>query len=468
MLKEYANVFRRLTIAADVVVISLSFFLGHFIRNLFDPLFPVNFYIGLLPVIVALWVGFSYSFEMYTSLRTKSTREIVSIILTSAFWTFIALASLLYLFKIKAVSRSLIAVIFALTAVLLCLEKMLILWMIRCMRNKGYNFRNILIVGTGPRAQKFMHLIEQHREWGLKIVGLVDDVPEKVGQRIKGYPVLGMLNNILDIVHTQVVDELVLIVPRGWLSKLEGIIYLCEVEGLKVHVVADFYEPIFSRISLSHLYKFPLITFERSPQNPAHLIFKRLIDIVLSSTALILLSPVFSLVALLIKTTSQGPVFFRQERCGLNGRRFTLYKFRTMVQDAPNRLKELLQHNEMSGPVFKLENDPRVTAPGKYLRKFSLDELPQLWNVLRGDMSLIGPRPPIPAEVHQYDPWHRRRLRMRPGLSCLWQINGRNKITNFDQWAQMDLDYIDRWSLWLDFKILVRTIPAVFMGTGAK
>ena len=171
--------------------------------------------------------------------------------------------------------------------------------------------------------------------------------------------------------------------------------------------------------------------------------------------------------ALLIKLTSKGPVFFKQERCGLNGRKFTMFKFRTMVEDA-DQMKDLLaEKNEMDGPVFKITNDPRLTKVGKFLRKFSLDELPQLFNVLRGDMSLVGPRPPLPKEVSQYDPWQRRKLSMKPGLTCLWQINGRNNI-NFERWMKMDLEYIDNWSLWLDTKILLKTVPAVILGTGAK
>jgi len=187
-----------------------------------------------------------------------------------------------------------------------------------------------------------------------------------------------------------------------------------------------------------------------------------------SSAVLIFLSPLFLAIAIAIKATSKGPVFFRQERCSLNGRKFTLYKFRTMDSDAELKQGELLERNEMKGPVFKIEDDPRITSVGKVLRKFSLDEFPQLWNVFEGDMSLVGPRPPIPAEVEKYESWHRRRLSMRPGITCLWQVGGRNKITDFDEWTKLDLEYIDKWSLWLDFKILFKTIPVVALGIGAK
>jgi lipopolysaccharide/colanic/teichoic acid biosynthesis glycosyltransferase len=178
--------------------------------------------------------------------------------------------------------------------------------------------------------------------------------------------------------------------------------------------------------------------------------------------------PVFVIIAILIKISSGGPIFFKQLRCGLYGRKFVFYKFRTMIADAESKLKDLAKYNEMNGPVFKMTNDPRITRVGKWLRKFSIDELPQLWNVFKGDMSLVGPRPPLPSEVEQYDIWQRRRLSMRPGITCLWQARGRNKITDFTEWMRLDLEYIDTWSLLLDFKILIKTIPVVLFGTGAK
>jgi exopolysaccharide biosynthesis polyprenyl glycosylphosphotransferase len=198
------------------------------------------------------------------------------------------------------------------------------------------------------------------------------------------------------------------------------------------------------------------------------LLIKRGIDIAGALLGLAVLIPFGVLTAVLVKLTSPGPVFFRQTRSGLNGRTFTLLKYRTMYRDAEARLKELKDKNEMQGPVFKMENDPRVTPLGRLLRKFSIDEFPQLWNVLVGDMSLVGPRPPIPSEVDQYDPWHRRRLSMRPGITCIWQVRGRNKITDFDEWMRLDLEYIDTWSLWLDIEILMKTIPVVVFGVGAK
>ena len=211
----------------------------------------------------------------------------------------------------------------------------------------------------------------------------------------------------------------------------------------------------------------PLVTFSTSPTGALALAFKRLTDVALSTLLLALAAPVVVAVAAAIKLSSGGAVLFRQTRCGMNGRRFTLYKFRTMVEGAEELRLEVAHLNEMDGPVFKASNDPRVTGVGRFLRKFSLDELPQLWNVLKGDMSLVGPRPPIPEEVEHYQRWQRRRLAMRPGLTCLWQISGRNQL-DFEQWMRLDLQYIDSWTPWLDFKILAKTVPVVLSGRGAS
>jgi exopolysaccharide biosynthesis polyprenyl glycosylphosphotransferase len=222
-----------------------------------------------------------------------------------------------------------------------------------------------------------------------------------------------------------------------------------------------------ARVELEDLDGMPLLSFATTPTSQLKLMLKRTLDVVLASLLLLIALPIVSVIALMIKATSGGNVLFRQTRCGLNGRFFTLYKFRTMVEGAEERRRELLHLNEMNGPVFKLRSDPRVTAFGRFLRRFSLDELPQFWNVLRGDMSLVGPRPPIPEEVAKYQRWQRRRLAMKPGMTCLWQISGRNNL-DFDRWMELDLEYIDSWSPTLDFKILLKTIPAVLSGKGAS
>ena len=240
------------------------------------------------------------------------------------------------------------------------------------------------------------------------------------------------------------------------------------MEGITVSVATDYFELKFAKARQSDLHGFPLLTFETVPKDIWGLFLKRLFDIVVSGMSLVLLSPVFAAIAIAVKATSPGPALFRQARVSVNGRKFKLLKFRTMVADAEAKLDGLRDKNEMKGPVFKIENDPRITKIGRFLRKFSLDELPQFWNVLTGDMSIVGPRPPIPSEVNEYDPWQRRRLSMRPGITCIWQVSGRNRITDFNEWTKLDLEYIDNWSLWLDLELFFKTIPVVLLAKGAK
>jgi exopolysaccharide biosynthesis polyprenyl glycosylphosphotransferase len=253
-----------------------------------------------------------------------------------------------------------------------------------------------------------------------------------------------------------------------YFSEVEKAILACEVEGIEAWLVADFVKTSIARATIDEFHGKPVLVFRTTPDVSWQLVCKRLIDVIGSVAGLIVLGPFVMLpTAIAIKLTSPGPILFRQKRSGLHGRLFTMYKFRSMVTNAEMIRAELEAFNEMSGPVFKMKEDPRITSVGRFLRKTSVDELPQLWNVLMGNMSLVGPRPPIPGEVQQYDPWHRRRLSMKPGLTCLWQISGRNQI-GFEQWMKLDLQYIDNWSLWLDLTILFRTIPVVLGGIGAR
>ena len=249
------------------------------------------------------------------------------------------------------------------------------------------------------------------------------------------------------------------------LAGLEEIFLLCEEEGVKTRVMLSFFPHVTSKVYLEALQDLPLLTFTTTPQNDYLLLVKNGIDLVLACVLLVLAAPLLALIALLVKTTSKGPIVFKQIRCGLGGREFVFYKFRSMVENAEATRSRLQHLNEMSGPVFKIGKDPRCTPVGRFLRKFSLDELPQLINILKGDMSFVGPRPPLPGEVENYQRWQRRRLRMKPGLTCLWQVRGRNEI-DFDEWMKLDLQYIDDWSLLLDVKIALKTIPIVLLGKG--
>ena len=275
------------------------------------------------------------------------------------------------------------------------------------------------------------------------------------------------LGDLPEMLHRHVIDEVVFAVEEQRLSELEEILLLCDEEGVRTRVVVDFFPHVHSDVYLDHFGAVPLLTFSATPDDEIRLLLKRVFDIVLAAISLLVLAVPMMLLSLLVRLTSRGPAIFRQERCGLNGRRFVFYKFRSMVENADKQRQSLEHLNEKDGPVFKIANDPRLTLLGHYLRRFSIDEWPQFWNVLKGDMSFVGPRPAVPGEVEQYAAWQRRRLRMRPGLTCLWAIRGRDRV-DFDTWMKLDLEYIDNWSLWLDLKILLHSIPRVVAGRGAN
>ena len=277
------------------------------------------------------------------------------------------------------------------------------------------------------------------------------------------------VRELIELLHEHSVSGVLVSAKHAYFEQVENVIKLCEVEGVEAWLVADFFATQIARASFDELLGRPLIVFRTTPEASWPMLFKLALDFFGSLALLIVASPVMVLVALLVKFTSPGPVFFRQQRSGLNGAPFTIFKFRTMTSNAEQLKHELASMNEMSGPVFKVTNDPRVTPVGKWLRKWSLDELPQLFNVVRGEMSLVGPRPLPVDEVKRFnDLAHRRRLSVKPGLTCLWQVKGRNKISDFKEWVRLDLEYIDNWSIWLDIAILIRTIPAVFSASGAK
>jgi exopolysaccharide biosynthesis polyprenyl glycosylphosphotransferase len=325
----------------------------------------------------------------------------------------------------------------------------------------------VMVVGTGERALRMADALERSAAYGVRLRGFLSERPQApgevaLGSRYKVYPV----SELQTILRHQVVDEIIFAVGSESLAELEEVFLLCDQEGVRTRVVVDFFPHGNSTVSLDRFGGTPLLTFSAAPDDEIRLLVKRLTDIAIAASGLVALSPFMALVALLIRISSPGPAIFRQVRCGLNGRRFVFYKFRSMCENA-EELKASLAHLNTRDTVFKIPGDPRLTLFGRYLRKFSIDEWPQLWNVLLGDMSLVGPRPAVPNEVDQYQLWQRRRLRMRPGLTCLWAVSGRDKL-DFDTWMKLDMQYIDNWSLALDWKIILRTIPRVLIGHGAN
>jgi exopolysaccharide biosynthesis polyprenyl glycosylphosphotransferase len=329
-----------------------------------------------------------------------------------------------------------------------------------------------MVVGLGEAAQKLGRQLEDSAAYGVRLTGFLaesngdapgNSLPREMELDGK-YPVRS-LAELPDLLKQHIIDEIIFAVDSRRLAELEEVFLLCDEEGVRTRVAVDFFPHVNSQIYLDRLGTSPLLTFSATPHDEIRLLVKRLTDMVLAAAALVLLFPVMLVVALLIRLTSPGPAIFRQVRCGLNGRRFVFYKFRSMCENA-EELRESLEHLSERQTALKIPNDPRLTGVGRWLRKFSIDEWPQLWNVLRGDMSLVGPRPALPEEVEQYKRWQRRRLRMRPGLTCLWAVSGRDTV-DFETWMKMDMQYIDGWSLALDWKIILRTIPQVLSGRGA-
>jgi exopolysaccharide biosynthesis polyprenyl glycosylphosphotransferase len=316
--------------------------------------------------------------------------------------------------------------------------------------------RRVIVAGTASETNRMHQVFKAHGGDEFEIVAEFNATESSLPQ-------------LIDLLHEHSAGSVLISAKHTSFERVEHIIQLCETEGVEAWLVADFFATHIARASFDEIFGKPLIVFRSTPETSWQMMAKQLLDIVGALALLVIFALPMLVIALLIKLTSAGPVMFRQQRSGLNGKPFSIFKFRTMTTNAEQFKHELAAMNEMSGPVFKVTNDPRITPIGKWLRKFSLDELPQIFNVLHGEMSLVGPRPLPVDEVRRFnDLAHRRRLSVKPGITCLWQVSGRNKISDFRDWVRLDLQYIDNWSIWLDLAILVRTIPVVLLGTGAK
>ena len=484
MLKERARILSVAIFTLDLALVSAAFLCAHGLRDSVLPrlapgtfpsrLYSLADYLPLLPLALVIWGGLLLSSGRYRSHRTVPLLDEAWAIIRVCASGAIIFTLALYLTRLDErllgddrISRFWALLFAVFSCLFLLTEKLALRLTSRYVRSHGFNYRTVLVVGTGPTALRIADSVHGHRFWGFRILGFIRNGHPPEEPWPSRYPILGEIADIPRIVESSVVDDVIFAVHRRELDRLEDLFLSLQEQGIRTRFAMDLFPHTRARIELEELDGMPLLSFATTPTSQLKLMLKRTLDVAVASLLLLIALPIVGMIALAIKLSSGGNVLFRQTRCGLNGRFFTLYKFRTMVKDAEERRLELMHLNEMNGPVFKLRSDPRVTFFGRFLRRYSLDELPQLWNVLRGDMSLVGPRPPIPEEVAKYQRWQRRRLAMKPGLTCLWQVSGRNNL-DFDRWMQLDLEYIDSWSPTLDFKILLKTIPAVLSGKGAS
>ncbi len=461
--------------ALDVLAIGVSLLAAFLVRSTVLPryfglwqgelsLFP-NYQLlllGSLPVLlVSLHLSRAYHYDRIQS-RVESLLSVTRATLLSSVFIFAFGFSL----RDKVFSRSIILLFLAFANVSLFLVRVLFCRIDRILeRQPGQSLTNAVVVGTSRSAQDLAQRLISRPYLGYRVLGHVS-VPNERNPD-PGVAALCSIEDLPDLVDKMVVDDVLFGISLDEATIHEQTIWKLEEVGTTVHLRGDAVGVLLSHMFVSEFDGIPILTLKSTPADPLALLAKRAIDIGISALALVMLSPVLLCTAMLIRITSKGPVLYRQERVGLYGRRFTMLKFRSMVQGAESRIQEVAADNEMSGPVFKMTNDPRITSIGRWTRKFSIDELPQLWNVLVGDMSLVGPRPPLPHEVDRYERWQRRRLSMKPGITCLWQVNGRNNV-DFDTWMKLDMAYIDNWSLGQDLRILLKTVPVVLLARGAK
>lgn len=417
--------------------------------------------LGLLPL-WALTFYYSGTSDFRLTYGATAIRYIRAALLGLALFIFAT-----FLFQLSFVARSFVAMFGPIQVLALMLGRVLLMETVKHLRRGGDDGHRVVIVGANARGVSFAKSLGNQAPWNIQLVGYVT-VP-KGSRDEEAQPILGELDELADILDRVPVDEVVFAVPATRGEVYRNALAACDERGVDVLLSLPPTVPNKGTMQIANVSGFdlPMLNLRRTPTREARLAVKRVIDLMGGLVGLTLAGPIMLGAAIAIRADSPGPILFKQVRAGRNGRKFVMYKFRSMVTDAERRKAQLAHLNEMDGPVFKIRSDPRITAVGRFIRKTSIDELPQLFNIVAGDMSLVGPRPPLPSEVEQYEPWQRRRLSVKPGLTGLWQVSGRNQI-DFEEWMQLDLKYIDTWNLWEDIKILFRTVYVVLRRSGAS
>lgn len=459
-------------VVGDLLALNLAFLASYFLRYVLEVggEIPGEFdvsYVDYIPIQAAMTIIFFVTYVlkgMYRMPRGISWLGEISSTLSATSVGVMVLFATVSMARYPASSRALFIYFWLLSIVAIGLARLLHRLLTTALRRRGVGIQRVLVVGgQNALGRRIMHSIATERSQAVHVVGFVDLEPCSDFGRFR---CLGSVNEIARLVHQEKVNEIVIALPAASHEQMLKIIDHCQRGGVSFRVVPDLYQMRLNRADVDTINGIPLITLSQTQIRGGNLLMKRVLDVVASLALLALLAPPMALTALAIKLDSRGPVLFRQTRIGKEGRPFTVLKFRSMKEDAEKALAQLLHLNEASGPIFKIKDDPRMTRVGRILRQTSIDELPQLINVLRGEMSLVGPRPPLPHEVDRYEDWHRRRLEVSPGMTGLWQVSGRSEVP-FDEMVMLDIYYIENWSLGMDLNILLRTFPAVLRGGGA-
>ncbi|MCT4590638.1 MAG: sugar transferase [Carboxylicivirga sp.] len=415
-------------------------------------------------VVLGIWFALSKAFRTNEIYRSRPYSILLLNVLGATIVGIGILSLAVFVFNLHYIGVTPIIYFGGISAVILLLLKLAVFSYLKGARRKGYNYRNVLIVGD-ISATNFIDNVLSHKEWGYRIVGVVgnQELNDKLGDSVLTLPE----NSDVDkLIEEKTIDEVIYCREKARMEDIMALLTSCNELGVVFRMSSPFFNMLTNKTHLHYFDTTPVLTISNTPMDYLLLKLKAVFDFVVSFVTITILSPVFIGIALGIKMTSKGPIFFKQKRVGMRGRKFWVYKFRTMVTNAEELKATLMEQNEMDGPVFKMTRDPRITGIGNFLRKTSLDELPQFFNVLLGDMSIVGPRPPVPAEVREYERWQLRRLSMKPGITCVWQISpSRNDVT-FEDWMRMDLEYIDNWSLRLDFVIILKTIRTMLRADG--
>lgn len=462
---------------ADFTTAFLGFIISFFLWDLLYFLYPQSiahpfllrkehmllFFVFSFVYVLLFNINKAYSYQRFTSLVSEYL-----LVIRVCFIGGLLSLSIVFLLGYGNIPRILFLITSIFIVLLLLVQKTILFYLAKIVRKEGKNRKRIIIVGTGERAKKLIDTINEHFEWGLDIIGLLTGDEDKIGKKIYGIEVLSHHNNIKEILMQRNPEEVIITTSTNNFDHIRYVFENCELEGVQVRLNSDFLTHITKNIKVDNVYGLNIMSFYPVKQNEIELMLKRVLDIIGAISGLIIFSPFMLAAALGILIADGRPILYTWNVMGLNKKPVKSWKFRTMVKNADEIKNSLLHKNEMKGPMFKLTNDPRILPVGHFLRKYSFDELPQLFSVLKGDLSLVGPRPPLQYEFKKFDQWQRRKLSVKPGLTCLWQISGRNNINNFDDWAKLDLLYIDNWSIWLDLKILLKTIPAILGGKGAK